>query len=197
MVLMNQSLFHSRDLSSYMGKRSDFERIPRDYYPTPIEAVKPLIDHLPYSFDYVEPCAGDGRLERHIFTLTEGHGQCLFKSDIEPREVGIHKNDALTVDMGGYGVTDYCITNPPWERKFLHQFIDHWMNMCPTWLLFDADWMHTKQSALYMTWCSKVVSVGRVKWIEGSKSQGKDNCAWYLFDRNKTGETNFYGREVE
>ena len=44
-----------------MGKRSDFERVPRDYYPTPIEAVEPLIDHLPYSFDYVEPCAGDDR----------------------------------------------------------------------------------------------------------------------------------------
>jgi len=39
-----------------MGKRSDFERIPRDYYPTPIEAVEPLIAHLPYEkFDYVEP----------------------------------------------------------------------------------------------------------------------------------------------
>ena len=52
-----------------MGKRSDFDRVPRDYYPTPIEAVKPLIDHLDYSFDYVEPCAGDGRLISHIKEL--------------------------------------------------------------------------------------------------------------------------------
>ena len=57
-----------------MGKRSDFDRVPRDYYPTPIEAVEPLLAHLPYAFDYVEPCAGDGRLIRHITNLTQGTG---------------------------------------------------------------------------------------------------------------------------
>jgi len=64
--------------------------------------------------------------------------------------------------------------------------------------LFDADWMHTKQSAILMTYCVKVVSVGRVKWIEGSKSVGKDNCAWYLFDIAKRSgtPTEFYGRTI-
>ncbi len=66
----------------------------------------------------------------------------------------------------------------------------------PTWLLFDADWMHTKQSAPYMIYCKKVVSVGRVKWIEGSKSVGKDNCCWYLFDVGQEYPTEFYGRLV-
>lgn len=156
----------------------------------------PLIDHLPYSFDYVEPCAGDGRLIRHINTLTEGHGECIYSCDIEPQEAGIFKADALTLDFGGYGVVDMCITNPPWERPFLHNFIDHWLNVCPTWLLFDADWMHTKQSAVLMSYCAKVVSVGRVKWIEDSKGTGKDNCCWYLFDQYKKGQTEFYGRSV-
>ena len=43
-----------------MGKRSDFERKPRDFYPTPIEAVEPLVEHLPKTFDFAEPCAGNG-----------------------------------------------------------------------------------------------------------------------------------------
>lgn len=181
-----------------MGKRSDFERVPRDYYPTPIAAVEPLIDHLPYSFDYVEPCAGDGRLVKHLNELTGGHGQCIFASDVDPKgnEGFIVEADALTLDFGGYGVMDMCITNPPWDRKFLHPFLDAWINICPTWLLFDADWMHTKQSAVYMTYCSKVVSVGRVKWIEDSKATGKDNCCWYLFDAFKTHQTMFYGRTI-
>ena len=179
-----------------MGKRSSFDRIERDYYPTPIQAVEPLIDHLPYAFDYVEPCAGDGRLVSHISSLTQGHGQCIFMSDVEPQAEGIYQNDALSISFGGYGIVDLCITNPPWERSFLHNFIDHWLDICPTWLLFDADWMHTKQSSVLMTYCTKVVSVGRVKWIEGSKSVGKDNCAWYLFDRYKFGPTEFYGRTV-
>ena len=49
-----------------MGKRSDFERVPRDYYPTPFEAVRPLVPHLPDKGLFGEPCAGDGRLIRHI-----------------------------------------------------------------------------------------------------------------------------------
>ena len=45
-----------------MGKRSDFERKPRDFYPTPREAIEPLIPHLPETGLFAEPCAGDGRL---------------------------------------------------------------------------------------------------------------------------------------
>jgi hypothetical protein len=179
-----------------MGKRSDYIRRERDAYFTPIAAVEPLIDHLPYSFEYVEPCAGDGRLVSHISTLTDGHGQCIFMSDIEPQAEGIYKNDALNLDFGGYGVVDLAITNPPWDRSFLHPFLEHWLDICPTWLLFDAGWAYTKQSSVYMTYCSKIVSVGRVKWIEGSKGVGKDDCSWYLFDAMKRGPTEFYGRTV-
>ena len=180
-----------------MGKRSDVARVERDYYPTPIEAVGPLIDHLPYHFDYVEPCAGDGRLIEHIRTLTGGGGECLFKSDIEPRAEGIRQFDAMELDIGGPGVVDFVITNPPWQRSFLHPFIEKYIHIAPTWLLFDADWMHTKQSAIYMTYCKAVVSVGRIKWIEGSKHTGKDNCCWYLFDLSKRDKpTEFYGRLI-
>ena len=49
-----------------MGKRSDFERKPRDFYPTPFEAVEPLIKHLPREFTFAEPCAGDGALVGHL-----------------------------------------------------------------------------------------------------------------------------------
>lgn len=178
-----------------MGKRSDYERVPRDYYPTPYSAVQPLLEHLPErEFDYVEPCAGDGRLVGHISELTDGLGKCIFMSDIEPRAEGIYQNDALDLYFPE-NVVDLCITNPPWDRSVLHPFIWHWMEIAPTWLLFDADWMHTRQSATLMTYCSKVVSVGRVKWIEGSKNTGKDNCCWYLFDANGNDKpTEFYGR---
>ena len=175
-----------------MGKRSNFERVERDYYPTPMEAVEPLIDHLPLFFDYVEPCAGDGRLIDHIHTLTGGAGDCLYACDIEPKRDDIVQFDALDIDFGGYNVFDYCITNPPWDRKFLHPFIDHWIELAPTWLLFDADWMHTKQSAALMTYCARVVSVGRIKWF--GNMTGKDNCCWYLFDKGHRGPTEFYGR---
>lgn len=175
-----------------MGKRSNFERNERDFYRTPIKAVEPLISHLPDTFTYAEPCAGDGRLVQNIATLTNNQGRCIFMSDIEPQEDWIIIGDALEVVIPD--AVDYIITNPPWDRKLLHPMIERFAAIKPTWLLFDADWMHTAQSAPFMHMCARIVSVGRVKWMEDSSSVGKDNAAWYLFDVNHTGDTVFVGR---
>ena len=169
-----------------MGKRSNFERNPRDFYPTPKEAVIPLLPHLPEKGLFAEPCAGDGRLIEHIEELTGLSGYWM--TDIEPHADFIGNGDALTDKIVG---CDICITNPPWDRKILHPLIENLSNQLPTWLLFDADWMHTKQSVPYIKMCSKIVSVGRIKWF--GNMTGKDNCAWYLFDR-KANNTIFYGR---
>ena len=169
-----------------MGKRSNFERNPRDFYPTPKEAVIPLLPHLPEKGLFAEPCAGDGRFIGHIEELTGLSGYWM--TDIEPHADFIGNGDALTDKIVG---CDICITNPPWDRKILHPLIDNLSNQLPTWLLFDADWMHTKQSVPYIKMCSKIVSVGRIKWF--GNMTGKDNCAWYLFDR-EANNTIFYGR---
>ena len=163
-----------------MGKRSNFERVERDFYPTPIEAVGPLIPHIQAHATYFEPCAGDMALVQHL----RSHGLVCFGAwDIEPQHDLIFQKDAMLLDEGCLVDSDYIITNPPWNRKILHPMIEHFSEMRPTWLLFDADWMHTKQSAPYMPWCRKIVSVGRVKWIPDSKMTGKDNCAWHKLKR--------------
>ena len=71
-----------------MGKRSDYERVERDFYPTPWQAVEPLVPHLPKNFAFAEPCAGDGALVRHIETLIDG-AWCSWASDIEPQTQNI------------------------------------------------------------------------------------------------------------
>lgn len=169
-----------------MGKRSEFERIERDYYPTPFEAVKPLLNYLPSQFNYIEPCAGDGRLIKHI------NSNCIDAYDIKPQSTNVRIGNVFEMPKVK---PDLFITNPPWDRKILHPIIEHLSSIAPTWLLFDADWMHTKQSSQFIKKCVKIVSVGRVKWIEGSKMTGKDNCAWYLFDNKFNGITEFIGRE--
>lgn len=182
-----------------LGKRSDYERKPRDYYQTPLAAVKPLIAHLPQSFSFVEPCAGDGRLIDHIEQLHNSCG-CIYAYDIEPQASDIDELDALDLTEHDIAGADLIITNPPWERSkksgyLLHAMIERFSDLRPTWLLFDADWVHTEQSAeLVETRLVKIVSIGRVKWIEDSSGTGKDNCCWYLFDKNKQSETEFHGR---
>ena len=181
-----------------MGKRSNFKRVERDFYPTPPEAVEPLIPHLPKKFSYWEPCCGDGALIRAL----NAPGVYSIGSDIYPPGFGGTYScaiDALEIDESdvAFQAIDFFITNPPWDRKILHPMIEHFSAMRPTWLLFDADWIHTKQSAPFMPWLRKVVSVGRVKWIPDSKMTGKDNCAWHLFDQHQDGPTVFVGRQQE
>jgi hypothetical protein len=174
-----------------MGKRSNFERVERDFYPTPLEAVIPLLPHISSYARFSEPCAGDGALAEHLIRETEM--ACYWASDIEPQRADIIKADALTV-TNPLKMSGLIITNPPWDRKILHPMIEHFRMLAPTWLLFDADWMHTKQSIPYIKYCQKIVSVGRVKWIPDSKMTGKDNCAWYLFGAHQT-KTQFVGRK--
>jgi hypothetical protein len=172
-----------------MGKRSSFERVPRDFYPTPYEAVVPLLPHLDPDSLFCEPCVGDGALAKHL----EAHGHiCVEGSDTAPNGGYSLVRDARTINL--YLACDYVITNPPWSREVLHPIILNLSRQMPTWLLFDADWMHTRQSAPFMPYLRKIVSVGRVKWIPDSPFTGKDNCCWYLFDQTSEAPAQFVGR---
>jgi hypothetical protein len=167
-----------------MGKRSNFKRREADFYPTPWAAVVPLIPYLRGIRSFAEPCAGDGALVRHL----EGFGlRCVYAGDIRSGQ------DALALDH--YGAADAIITNPPYSRAVMHRLIEHFERIVPTWLLLESDWASTRQAAPFMASCSDIVSIGRVKWIEGSKHTGKDNYAWFRFDiRHKSGPI-FHGRD--
>lgn len=179
-----------------MGKRSSaFAPRKNDAYDTPREALLPLLPFLPPATRFVEPCAGKGDLLAYL--QDEGH-QCTGAFDIEPREPryrldsnfmptgNIIKRDALTfrADKHHYPV-DMIITNPPWTREILHALIMHFYWQRPTWFLFDADWKHTEQAQPYLPMIKKTVSVGRVRWIEGTKDKSNDNCEWYFMDSSQ------------
>jgi hypothetical protein len=168
-----------------MGKRSNFARREADFYPTPRAAVVPLVPHLCLGGirTFAEPCAGEGDLVRHL----ESFGlRCVYSGDI------YNGQDALALD--NYGTADAIISNPPYTRELMHRLISHFQCIAPTWLLLELDWSATKQAAEYMRCCSDIVTIGRVKWIVGSKHTGKDNHAWFRFDiRHKSGPV-FHGR---
>lgn len=165
-----------------MGKNSNFERNPRDFYPTPYECVLPLLPHIirpggVQQVQFIEPCAGDGRLVRHL----KKHGlSCVYACDVEPKDDFIVERDVLFFEQEPFPAADLIITNPPWDRDLLHRMIELFRVQAPTWLLIDADYMFTKQAKPFMAYCSKVVSIGRVSWM-GNGTDGKDNCCWYLF----------------
>lgn len=168
-----------------MGKRSDFARRPMDAYDTPAEAVLPLLPFLDGVKTFAEPCAGNFWLVRH---LEKSGLTCSFAGDVRSGD------DALFLDERDLAGADAIITNPPWTRELLHPLINRFLQLRPTWLLFDADWCHTRQAGAYLGRCSHIVTVGRVKWIPDSPSTGKDNAAWYRFDRRHQDGPRFFGR---
>jgi hypothetical protein len=153
-----------------MGKRSNFERRERDFYPTPLAAVRPLIPHLSGVHKFAEPCCGDGRLIRHL----ESFGLvCVYSGDIATGQDALARND--------YGSPDRIITNPPFTHRLLHQLISHFVKIAPTWLLLEMGFATNKRDAALLAACTDIVPIGRVRWIEGTKQSSKENFGWFHF----------------
>ena len=171
-----------------MTKRNDgaFQRNARDFYPTPPEAVLPLIFHLNEVQAFAEPCAGDGSLVRAL----EAHGfRCAFQSDLHGGK------DALKLGVHDLQGADCIITNPPYARPLMHALISHLSTLAPTWLLLELDWFATVQSIPYVKLCGDIVPIGRIKWMPDSPSVGFDNYVWASFSLYNT-VTRFHPREV-
>lgn len=180
-----------------LGKRSNYERIDKDKYLTiDPRAVKALAPFLKPGQRYIEPCAGAGDL---IDGLKATGLECVAAFDIEPERDDIVRADALDLGFADRMI----ITNPPWTRAILHSMIKHFAATArESWLLFDADWMHTKQATRFEPILTDIVSVGRLKWFREDDPRQKghdpvDNCAWYRFANDKFGATRFWPRSAD
>lgn len=174
-----------------MGKRSDFDRIEKDFYRTIDNRAGIMLDRIMEykqfnKLDYYEPCAGSGDLIENLNKANHSRFTCLGQSDIDTGK------DALSLSHDDVKGVDFIITNPPWSRPLLHPMILHFIKLKPTFLLFDSDWSQNKGATPYLPYCRGIYPIGRLKWIPDTTMQSKDNCAWYLFDyRYQVGDTEF------
>lgn len=155
---------------------------PRGFWPTPFEAVKPLIPFLPAQAVYAEPCAGDGALIRHLSNLWLG-GSCGHACDLVPNGVGVVVGDAREVTYR----PEFFITNPPWpvvggRGEPALSILQHLCGIARTWALLPWDFAANDYFSRISAACVQIVPIGRVSWLNNGKG-GKDNAAWYLFDR--------------
>jgi hypothetical protein len=175
-------------------------RKERDFYPTPEKAVVPVVPHLlsegPKYF--LEPCAGNGALIQHIESLTDYEVICKKAYDIDPQPTTYSKSilqrNALSLTVNDVLGIDYIITNPPFQWDMLQPLLDYLPDLRPTWLLLPFGYACNKRMAPYMEKCKKLVPIGRVKWIEGSKQTSTDDYGWYLFTHETT-TTKLYARQ--
>jgi hypothetical protein len=168
-----------------MGKRSNFERRSRDFYPTPLAAAWPLIPYLNEVCQFAEPCCGDERLIQHL----ESFGLvCVYRGDIATGQ------DALA--RAEYSAPDEIITNPPFAYPLLHQLISHFVSIAPAWLLLPMDFASNKRDAPFLAACTDIVPIGRVKWIEGTKHSSNENFGWFHFQRGHRDGPRIHPREA-
>jgi hypothetical protein len=101
-----------------MGKRSTFDRIPRDCYDTPPTAVRSPFVHLAKRFRFLEPCAGRGAL---LDCLVAAGGQYVGAFDIEPRRRDIGRRYGMTVSLtpSKTAADDYGLARHHKHRGFL------------------------------------------------------------------------------
>jgi len=195
-----------------MTKRTTgkFERKERDLYPTPPPPIHKLTAHLSEAETFAEPMCGDGAI---VSVLERLGWECKWASDIQPEGAMVGRAkamDVLTLETAHLKGCDVIVSNPPWPLPSNKlgglpagtptiQIIERLMAIKPTWLLLAADFMHNRYFPPLAEHCHEIVSVGRVKWMPGSKNTGFDNAAWYLFDsaRSGRGPTFFPNREAE
>jgi hypothetical protein len=155
-----------------MGKRTSFPRRERDDYSTPVEAVGPLLGLLAPGSKFVEPCAGDGELIKHLEYA--GH-TCVASYDLP-----------IDARVARYviGPDTVFITNPPWRPRFEpHKIIANLSDQRPLWALLYSDWLFTSRATPYLPRLRTIAVIGRMKWIPGTLHSGFENCCWCLFDR--------------
>lgn len=168
-----------------MGKRTSMPQTEaqseRDLWPTPPEPMAHLLPHLPRGATFCEPCAGAGAMLDYFESA--GH-LCVFACDIVPGRADITQLPATAMR---YLRCDLFITNPPWRWEWLQPIILVLSAQKPTWLLLSADFAHNLQTQDVMRRCTKIVPVGRVQWVPGSKHKGGyENAAWYCFEPGHT-----------
>ncbi|KAF0182712.1 MAG: methyltransferase [Hyphomonadaceae bacterium] len=151
-----------------------------DYWPTPMAAVLPLLPFLPPRTRFFEPCAGNGALIDHL--VANGHKR-YWACDIAPKRGDIITHDAIEYatslqKIGCLDEVDFIITNPPYSESAMLRLLDCLPNFKPSWFLLQAGFVHNKYFAPLKPFLKSVASVGRIKWVEGSRHKSTKDYVW-------------------
>jgi len=119
--------------SQIAGGNTAYKRVESDYYPTPPEATKALLNFLKLPAETViwEPACGQG----HMVKVMEEYGYKVTGSDIQGDE------DYLKIPTKE---CDWIITNPPFSvsQEFIERSIQHGK---PFALLLKSQYWHAKK----------------------------------------------------
>ncbi len=122
------------------GGSGKTKRRALDFYPTPPEATKALMNFLKLDPCVVwEPACGDGSMSKVI----EGYGHTVISSDIASECAGLSNQDFLRDNSAPQHKVDAIITNPPFNLS--EAFIRRALQIAPTVaMLLKSQYWHAK-----------------------------------------------------
>lgn len=101
--------------TSLSGTSVSRVRVENDYYATPTESTKALLNEENFVGSILEPCCGEG----HISKVLKEYGYDVISNDLVDRGYGEYNQDYLTSTNLK---ADNVITNPPF--KYAKEFIE-------------------------------------------------------------------------
>lgn len=165
-------------------KNINYERRERDHYPTPPEATRVILPHLPARVHSIWECAaGDGAMadvfRRHSYEVT-ATDLCPLRPDVDPLdffEVAALRAQAI-------------VTNPPYNIGA--RFVRHALKLAKprgavvAMLLpvaFDAAKSRYDLFGHNPHHIRKIIMTERIKWIPGElKASPAQNHCWHVWD---------------
>ena len=192
-----------------MGKRNklynatDFERAPADFYPTPPDLTRGLIDGLAQAAialpgPILEPCCGAGALATVLATesglkvvgsdlyperYTEAAALYATTSPVDARDAGALLK---VIEMTGVAA---LVTNPPYGRDhhriaeaFLHLLRGGCIRFAALLVPHQFDAAGRRGHLFQDPLCAlRIVMPWRPDWIEGTKGGGTISSTWWVW----------------
>lgn len=177
----------------------EFDKLNRaqdDFYATPPEATKALLNYETFAGNVLEPASGDGAMSR----LLENRFNCVYSSDIRKTK-NIHGNKGLDFLRANYqkefGVRkfDNIITNPPFILAM--EFIQRAKEISKNKIAFILRLQFLESEKRYSMFIDKNFPLAKILVFskrvimlrngELDKTKNKMAFAWYIWDREYKG----------
>lgn len=164
-----------------------------DLYETPPEAVYALLDAEDVPMNVWEPACGPGSIAR----VLRASGRYVFASDLvdyKSEDQDLSDVDFLRTPAAPL-VTEAIVTNPPY--KLAGEFVSHALHIAPkVYMLLRLAFLESEkrrpildggQLARVLPFRNRLPMMHRDGW-DGNKSSSAVAFAWFVWDRNHSGD---------
>lgn len=184
--------------SSLAGTSTTRERVNEDYYATPSESTKALLDKIELYGDVLEPCVGGGHIAeviKEVFPEVKVHNYDLVDRGYENTIVA----DFLTYEFDRK--FNHIVTNPPYSLA--QEFLEKWMEIVEDGgtisMFLKIQFLEgVKRSEMFKKYPPKTINVfvkRQNPWRNGSPVDEKGKpwastmCfAWFVWEKGYKGK---------